>query len=46
VNHHDWASAGTDAFGYLALGQRTMTLRPRPPIRVKPPAYGFTTSAP
>jgi phage terminase large subunit len=43
---HDWASAGADAFRYLALGLRTTMLRPRPPVRVKPPAYGFTASAP
>jgi hypothetical protein len=43
---HDWASAGADAFRYLALGLRTTTLRPRPPVRVKPPAYGFTGPAP
>jgi hypothetical protein len=40
-----WASAGADAFRYLALGLRITTLRPRPPVRVRPPAYGFTVSA-
>jgi hypothetical protein len=29
--HYDWASAGADAFRYLALGLRTTTLRPPPP---------------
>jgi hypothetical protein len=39
----------SDALSYcLAFDAPALSTarRPRPPVRVKPPAYGFTTSAP
>jgi hypothetical protein len=38
----DWASHGSDAFRYLAMGLRSATLSPRPPMRVPRMVYSFT----
>jgi hypothetical protein len=38
----DWASHGSAAFRYLAMGLRPATLSPRPAVREPPMAYSFT----
>jgi hypothetical protein len=41
----DWASHGSDAFRYLAMGVRPATLAPRPRVSVPQVMYSFTTPA-